>query len=66
MNMNQVRERARKMAIDPGKMDRKTLVRTIQEKEGNFPCFKTGSPSCDQYDCCWRDDCKPGNAAAAM
>ena len=62
MHMNQVRARARKLNIDPGLLTKKELIRLIQETEGNFPCFKTDLPACDQTACCWRDDCKPGQA----
>jgi hypothetical protein len=58
--MNKIKAIAKKMALDSGSMDKKTLIRAIQQKEGNTPCFKTDLPFCDQYDCCWRDDCKPG------
>jgi hypothetical protein len=66
MNMNKIREIAKRMSIDPGSMDKKELIRFIQEQEGNIPCFKTDQPSCDQYDCCWRGDCKPGEAIAML
>ena len=64
MHMNKVREMAKRIRIDPGSMDKKELIRFIQEREGNIPCFKTSQPSCDQYDCCWRKDCKPGEPIA--
>lgn len=64
MNINKVRGIAKKMSIDPGSMNKKDLIRFIQEKEGNTPCFKTDPPSCDQYDCCWRSDCQPGAVIA--
>jgi hypothetical protein len=64
MTLNKVREMAKRMNLDPGSRDKKELIRFIQEQEGNIPCFKTSQPSCDQYDCCWRSDCKPGEMAA--
>ena len=57
--MNEIREMAEKMGLIPGKMNKKALIRAIQEKEGNTPCFKRERYPCDQYDCCWRNDCKP-------
>lgn len=60
MNMNKIREIAKNMSINSGSRNKKDLIRCIQEKEGNIPCFKTDQPSCNQYDCCWRDDCQPG------
>ncbi len=64
MNMNTIRAMAKRMSIDPGSMSKLELVRYIQEKEGNIPCFKTDQPACDQLDCCWRSDCKPGEMIA--
>jgi len=65
MNMQQIRDKAREMQIAPGSMNKTTLIRTIQEKEGNVPCFKTEVEACDQLACCWRIDCKPSNTQAA-
>ncbi len=66
MNLNKIREKAKKMNIDPGSMAKKELIRCIQEREGNSPCFKTNPLSCEQYDCCWRSDCKPGEMIALV
>jgi len=60
MNVQTIKAMAKKMSIEPGSMNKVELVRSIQEKEGNLPCFKTAQASCDQQDCCWRSDCKPG------
>jgi hypothetical protein len=60
MHINAIRKIAKKMNIDPRSMDKKELIRSIQIKEGNFPCFKTDPSFCDEYDCCWRTDCQPG------
>jgi len=60
MNMQEVKEKARKLDLHPGKMKKADLIHTIQSKEGNIPCFQTGIESCDQTDCCWRKDCLPG------
>ena len=52
----------KKIAVDygikPGKMRKAELIRAIQQKEGNNPCYATNSAStCDQTGCCWREDC---------
>ncbi len=58
MKMQEVREKAKKFGLKPGKIKKKVnLIRAIQSEEGNTPCFQTGIDSCDQTDCCWRDDC---------
>lgn len=64
--MNAVKDKAREMHIKPGSMNKKELIRSIQEAEGNSPCFKTGQLSCDQQACCWRSDCKPGETSAMV
>jgi hypothetical protein len=58
--MHVIRELAKKMSIDSESMDKKDLIRNIQEREGNTPCFKTDQAPCYQYGCCWRIDCQPG------
>jgi hypothetical protein len=57
MNMQEVRERAKKFNLKTGGMKKANIIRSIQMKEGNTPCFQNGSESCDQADCCWRSDC---------
>ncbi len=61
MLMKEIRIIAKKRNVDPGKMTKKNLIRAIQSKENNSPCFQTPLESCDQNDCCWRSDCKPGS-----
>jgi len=61
VKMKNIREIAEKMHLKPGTMNKQDLIRSIQEKEGNTPCFKMEQPFCGQYDCCWRSDCKPGD-----
>jgi len=65
MNMQQIRAKAKAMEIAPGSKDKTTLIRTIQEKEGNIPCYKTEVAECDQTACCWRSDCNPGKSLMA-
>jgi len=39
-------------------LEKQQLIRTIQEKEGHFPCF--GRRWCNRLvkeACCWKDDC---------
>lgn len=64
MNMQQIRAKARTLQIAPGSRDKTTLIRTIQEKEGNIPCFKTEVADCDQLACCWRSAYNPGRNPA--
>lgn len=57
MNISEVRKRAKKAGINVGKQSKAELIRDIQTKEGNFPCFGTAKGHCDQTGCCWREDC---------
>ncbi|MBC8317874.1 MAG: SAP domain-containing protein [Desulfobulbaceae bacterium] len=57
MKMTDVKKKATVLGIKSGKMKKTDLVRSIQLKEGNAPCFQTGIVSCGQDDCCWRIDC---------
>ena len=57
MTIYDVRVIAKNMGIDPKKMKKRDLIRSIQIKEGNTPCFKTADTYCDQADCLWKSDC---------
>ena len=57
MNIEKVREKARVLGIKPYGMKKLDLIREIQKKEGNFPCFGTATDYCDRSDCCFREDC---------
>ncbi|MEJ2214762.1 MAG: SAP domain-containing protein [Gammaproteobacteria bacterium] len=58
MVMQEIRDIARENGIKPGKMSKISLVRTIQQTEGNYACFATAmSNICEQAGCLWRADC---------
>lgn len=59
MNMNAIRKIARGAGIKPAKLNKTTLIRTIQTEEGNYDCFasETEESACDQSECLWRSDC---------
>lgn len=57
MKMQEIREKARMLDLKSGKMRKTDLIRAIQAREGNPVCYDTGRDSCDQFECCWRDDC---------
>lgn len=62
MQMSEVKEKAEELGLQAGRMRKVDLIRAIQNKEGNSPCFQTGIEVCDQFNCCWRSDCLPGPA----
>jgi hypothetical protein len=41
------------------KLPRGELIRAIQTRENNTPCFGTGVKDCERLDCLWRKDCQP-------
>lgn len=57
MNIYDIRVIAKNMGIDPKKMNKTDLIKSIQIKEGNSPCYKTAGSYCEQTDCLWRSDC---------
>lgn len=58
MLLKDIKEIAKAMDINPGKMKKDELIHAIQLKEGNFACFGTAADGeCDQMSCRWRQDC---------
>ena len=58
MKMQEVRERAKVLGIkNTFGLSKAELIRRIQKAEGNFDCFGTATVYCDQYQCCFREDC---------
>ncbi len=58
MELKEIKSKAKTMGIVPGKLGKKELIRAIQVKEGNSPCYQSEiAPVCALYDCLWRDDC---------
>ena len=59
MKIQEVKEKAKMLGLETFGINKDDLIRNIQSREGNIPCFKTGIYSCDQFICCWRSDCLP-------
>ena len=59
MDMATIKEKAKQLGIQVGKMKKVDLIRAIQHKEGNFPCFETAKDYCNQISCAWRKGCLP-------
>ena len=58
MKIEAVRSIAKSHSINPGKLSKTELIKSIQTKEGNFDCFATAyGGECDQGGCSWREDC---------
>ncbi len=57
LTMAEAVHKARSLGINKTKVKKLELIREIQRMEGNFPCFGTAVDYCDQWRCCFRDDC---------
>jgi hypothetical protein len=59
MKMNDVVKRAKAFGIKAKAVKKADLIRQIQKAEGNFDCFGRAVGYCDQWQCCFREDCLP-------
>ncbi|MBU0680902.1 MAG: hypothetical protein KKD73_05725 [Proteobacteria bacterium] len=59
MNMTEIKEKAKSLGVQVGKLRKDEVIKAIQTKEGNFPCFGTAKDYCVEKLCCWRDACLP-------
>ena len=59
MKMTEIRQKAAKIGLKGQFLKKTDLIRAIQAAEGNKACFSTGQEKCDQFACCWREDCMP-------
>ncbi|MBI5250266.1 MAG: Rho termination factor N-terminal domain-containing protein [Desulfomonile tiedjei] len=58
MTLRKIREKARAIGVrNYTRYKKETLIRVIQEVEGNSPCFK-GLCGCGEYGCLWREECQ--------
>lgn len=58
MNVKEIQKLARERGLKTSKLRKAQLVRSIQEDEGNFPCYASATQGeCDQGECIWREDC---------
>lgn len=57
MNSNFPGRTAGRIDNQIGRRAKRELIRSIQEMQGEDPCFQSGKNECDRYDCGWRADC---------
>jgi len=57
IRMPEIRKKAKSFGINPGKMKKVELIHTIQQAEGNTPCFGKSNGYCPYTDCCFMQDC---------
>jgi hypothetical protein len=63
MKMKEVRAKAKALSLkNTFGLSKMELIQMIQRAEGNFDCFGSATDYCDQYRCCFREDClKPSD-----
>jgi hypothetical protein len=58
LTLKKIREIARSKGVNPGRMTKAELIKSIQRAEGNFDCFGTATAGyCDQQNCLWMSAC---------
>ena len=58
MKVEEIKAIAKQRGINPAKMKKADLIRTVQADEGNTQCFGTGQKeNCGQDSCLWQADC---------
>ena len=58
MKFQEVRKMAKAMDINTYQMNKVDMIRSIQDRENNIPCFGTSRiDSCGEGACLWRPDC---------
>ena len=58
LTFRQIQDIAKSKGINPVKMKKADIIRTIQRIEGNFDCFGTATAgSCNQDGCLWITEC---------
>lgn len=61
MKIEEIKVIARQYNLKPGRANKGELIRSIQQAEGNSPCFGSkGTYECGQFNCLWREDCVSG------
>jgi len=57
MNMTEIIKKAKAIGIEPGKMKKAELIRSIQTAENHTGCFGTSDGQCAYTECCFMQDC---------
>ncbi len=58
MKIQEIRAKAKALRLNNTfGLSKRELIRRIQRTEGNFDCFGTAKTYCDQFECCFREDC---------
>ena len=59
MRLNDIKKIASKLNIKTSGEKKSDLILSIQDAEGNIPCYRTERRlTCPESDCLWEKDCK--------
>ncbi len=62
LTLAQIKDKAKLLGINAGKMKKTELIHAIQVAEGCTPCYGRSNGNCPWTQCCWRGDCFTGKA----
>lgn len=57
MDATIIKQKAKTLGLKIAKKSNAEVIKSIQQAEGNFPCFQSAHGSCSQQECLWRIDC---------
>lgn len=57
MTMNEIKQKAKNLGVNPGKMVRVDLIHSIQMAEHCTPCYGKSNGQCPYTGCCFMPDC---------
>jgi hypothetical protein len=57
MSIATIRDKARALGLEAGKMKKAELIHRIQTAEGYTPCYGKSNGNCVHTDCCFMLDC---------
>lgn len=57
MKLSDIKKKAQRLGIKPGKMSKVDIIHAIQSAENNTPCYGTTNGECSQSGCCFIKDC---------
>jgi hypothetical protein len=57
MTVNEVKDKARGLGVEPKKMKKTELIHAIQTAEGNTACYGKSNGQCPYTNCCFISDC---------
>ena len=57
MRLEDLKEKAERLGVKPGRMKKSDLIHAIQRAEGYEACYGTSNNGCPHLDCAFLSDC---------